>query len=206
MNIKDDFYYISESDKKLIDKGLASLDVHSVRLEGYHIEEIDTKIRNIVEMLNDKFLIYQYKKKEDGSYICKYIDNWDLFFWHNGNLQYPFTDTRFNFNDDHRNYEERKRDLERLIEVLKDYQEEAVTVKIQYTALYHEKEIEQLVDSIYQKFKDTFICFMGYEGKLKPLADYKDGYHDSNCKYGFFKKGSKRKYYQITNMNILKLE
>jgi hypothetical protein len=205
MNIKDDYYYISELDKKLIEKGLASLDVYSVHLEGYYSEEVNTKIKNIVEMLNEKFLIYQYEKKEDGSYICKYSDNWDLFFWHNGNLQYPFTDTRFNFNNAHRSYEERKHNLEQLIEILKDYQEEAVTVKIQYTTSYHEKEIEQIADSIYQNFKDTFIYFMGYEGKIKPVPNYKDGYYGSNCKYGFFKKGSKRKYYQITNMDILKL-
>lgn len=205
MNIKDDFYYISESDKKLIDKGLASLDVHSVHLESCHSEENDIKIKNIVEMLNKKFLIYQYEKKEDGNYICKYADNWDLFFWHNGNLQYPFTDTRFNFNDNCKSYKERKRDLELLIELLKDYQEETVTVNIQYTTLYHEKEIEEIADSVYQNFKDTFIYFMGYEGKIKPVTGYKDNYHGSGCKYGFFKKGSKRKYYQITNMDILEL-
>lgn len=205
MLVKDNFYYISESDKRLIDKGLASLDVHSVHLEGCHSKEIDNKIKNIIDILNSKFLIYQYEKKENGRYICEYSDNWDLFFWHNGNLKYPFTDTRFNFNEHHRSYEERKNDLTRLIDILKEYQEESVTVTIQYTTLYHEKEIEQLADSVYENIKNTFIHFMGYEGKVKPVGNYKDSYYGSSCKYGFFKKGSKGRYYQLTNMAIIEL-
>lgn len=205
MVVKDNHYYISESDKKLIDKGLASLDVHSVHLEGYHGEEVNTKIKNIVDMLNKKFLIYQYEKQENGKYICEYRDNWDLFFWSNGNLQYSFTDTRFNFNENKRTYEERQNDLKQLIDILKEYQEEAVTVSIQYTTMYHEKEIEQIADQVYEGIKNSFIYYMGTQGKVKPVGNYKDGYYGSSCKYGFFKKGSKGKYYQLTNMAMAEI-
>lgn len=202
MKIEDNYYYISELDKKLIDRGLASLDVHSVHLGGFHGEETAMKIKKIVDMLNGKFLIYQYEKKENGNYICSYSDNWDLFFWSNGNLTYPLTDTRLSFNENHRNYEERQKDLQRLIDILKEYEDESVTVKIQYKTLYHEEELQKVAEEAYDKLKNKFIYFNGSEGKIKPVVNYKDSYHGTSCNYGFFKKGSKGKYYQLTNMTI----
>ena len=205
MKIQDNFYYISQSEQNLIERGLASLDVHSIHLEGKGTRDVNGKIKEIVDMLNEKFLIYQYAKNENGKYVCGYNDNWDLFFWSNGNLEYPFTDTRFNFNTNKRNYEERQKDLKSLKEILENYTEDSVTVTIQYTTSFHEEEIAQLADSVYEKLKNTFINFMGHEGKIKIVPDYNDSYYGSRCKYGFFKKGSKRKYYQLTNMDILEM-
>lgn len=203
MIIQEDYSYVSDFNMKLAKRGLADLDVYTLHIEGSG-ENDSNKIHDIVEMLNKTFIIYQYEKNDKGEYKCGYKDNWDLFFWSNWNLKFPLNDTRFNFNEK-RSYVQRQLDINRISDILSNYNENDIKVRKQYHVIFHENEILKLADEIYSNIKDEFIDCFGKTGKIKLIQEYKDSYYGSTCKYGFFPKGSKKKYYQITNMALLEL-
>ena len=55
----------------------------------------------------------------------------------------------------------------------------------------------------YTLLKDTFINYNGMVGKIKPVQEYNDSYYGTTCIFGFFKKGSRKKFYKLSNMDIV---
>jgi hypothetical protein len=219
MIIKEDFSYV-ENDMKFIDRGYAQLDVHSIRIDRYFTEEqkaenvrtanampdqwgkhcdemaqhIGEKVQSIVEYLSETFTIYQYKK--DGS--IPYNSDWDLFFWcnykHYGR-DYSYITLSFNSK---RTVAQRISDKDRVIEILNTHfaSMEGVIAYIQYSATYDDKKVKETVNNYIPTILNTFINYAGHEGKIKSVGENR---------YGFFKKGARKYYYQVSDMVILEM-
>ena len=216
----------------MIEKGYADLDLHSIRIDAFISEEqkeenrkaADTlsreewslrcdefdktqnkKVEKILDILSQHFVMYQYKDETIQYRNRKNMDyqdgyEWDLFcnFGEGRNA-------RLSFNRNGKSLEERYADLEKIKDVLKDYEDESITLNIQYTQAFHNDELKENAQNVYSDLKDKFINIGSMTGKIKPVPEYKDDYFGTECQYGFFKKGSKNRYYKITNMQIVEL-
>lgn len=207
--LKEDKSYLSEIDSQAIAKGVAELGIHAIRLERDFTEkqkqenreladklskeewikhckekksEIGEKIERVVDIISGNFMIYQYKNKN----INFSNDNWDFFFWcNNGDLSY----VRLNPNENRAN-EQQIKDIEKVIELIKTIDCEGVSLTIQYTVQYNNRKVEELVNQAYNSIKDSFIEYMGVEGRIKEVGKSLEG----ETVYGFFKKRARSKY------------
>lgn len=206
MEIREDYSYLTTIHKEMMRLGLATLDVYNVHIEG-NGKSANEEIKSICDMLDKEFLIYQYRKNPDGKYVCEYRDKWDLYFFNNGCLEYPFTDTRLSFNKNQKELKERKCDFNKLIDILRQYKVMAdIEVRVQYTAVFNDLVIKAKADAVFETLENTFVEYKGMTGKIKRVQENSDGYYGTKTEYGFFKKGSKKKYYIITNMDLVMME
>jgi hypothetical protein len=219
MIIKEDFSYV-EKDMKFIDRGYAQLDVHSIRIDRYFTEKqkeqnvkihdampdqwgkyceemaqkIGEKVKSIVDYLSETFNIHQYK----DSSMEHYDSDWDLFFWCNHKhygRDYSYVTLSFNSK---RTVTQRMSDKDRVIEILNTHftDMDGVIVYIQYTATYDDKKVKDTVNNYIPTILNTFINYAGHEGKIKSVGENR---------YGFFKKGARKYYYQVSDMVILEM-
>lgn len=134
--IREDKSYLSKIDLLAIEKGIAKLDINSIRMEREisKKERIENKklfetlskeewerlcynkkrrasliIKPIIDILDKNFIIYQYKKK------ISYNDVYDLFF--NGDIN-CLSSARISFNGK-KSLEERQNDINQVINCLK---------------------------------------------------------------------------------------
>lgn len=220
MTIREDKSYLSSLDLLSIEKGIAKLDIYSIRLDRepfteeqkeenrkltdsisreqwvIHCEESTErtaqKIQPLIETLSEKFIIHQYK---DNS-MKSYRDNWDLFFWCNGNSKgrdYSYVTLNFNTK---RTVEERLSDLERVLDYVREIGFDGIDIAIQYTAKYDDEQVRNIAVEYYQTVKNKFINYMGI-GKIKEVGT------GDNVHYGFFKKGASRNYYRLSDKSLL---
>lgn len=232
MKFNDDYHYITEISNKMIEKGLANLDLHSIRLNTHLTEEQmqenstaadlltreewsmrcsdfealqNKKLEKIIDLLSKHFVIYQYKDKNISYCNRNNQTNQNGYEW---DLYCNFgsgRDARLSFNNHGKTLSQRYEDLNKIKELLKGYEENSIMINIQYTQTFHEEELKETAQNVYFKIKDKFITFSGMTGKIKPVTEYNDNYFGTNCQYGFFKKGSKNKFYQVTNMVVSEL-
>jgi hypothetical protein len=222
MSIREDKSYLSSLDLLAIEKGIAKLDIYSLRIDrepfteeqkeenhkladrvssqewAIHCEEsaerTARKIEPLIEKLSQKFIIHQYK---DNS-MEHYGTNWDLFFWCNGNNKgrdYSYVTLSTNTK---RTVEERQSDIEKVLEYIQEVSFEGIDIAIQYTIKYDDVKVRDIAIAYYQTVKNKFIDYMGI-GKIKEVGN------DDNRHYGFFKKGASRKYYRLSDMSLLGL-
>lgn len=221
MIFKNDYSYITGKANKIIEMGLADLDLHSIRIETFisakqkeensklsktlsneewriHCDEFEKvqskKVEKILDILSKHFIIYQYKDAsiQYGSY------EWDLF-CNFGNRR----DARLSFNKEGKTLQQRYEDLNKIKEILKNYEDDTIIINIQYTQNFHIEELKKKAMESYTSLKDTFINYNGMIGKIKPVEEYNDSYYGTTCKFGFFKKGSRKKFYKLSNMDIV---
>lgn len=232
MKFNEDYHYITEIANKMIEKGYADLDLHSIRINAFISEEqmannrkaVDTlsrekwslrcdefdkvqnkKVEKILDILSQYFVMYGYKDKTIQYRNRKNLDYQDGYEW---DLFCNFgegRDARLSFNNHGKTLEQRYSDLAKIKEILKDYEDESITLDIQYTQSFHNDELKENAQKVYTNLKDKFINIGSMTGKIKPVPKYNDDYFGTECQYGFFKKGSKNKYYKITNMQIAEL-
>ncbi len=220
--IREDKSYLSSSDLLAIEKGFAKLDIYSIRVDREQLTEeekaenlriansvsteewnkycnqnkkkIESKIEPFIEKLSENFNIYQYKDKT----IVPYKSNWDLFFWCNtDNEGRDFSYVTLDMNKN-RTVEERFLTLEYVIKYIKKIGFQGIDIIIQYTVKYDDEKIKQEADNYFEKVKNTFVRYMGMDGRIKEVG--KD-VQENKC-YGFFKKGAKTKYYKLSLKNI----
>jgi hypothetical protein len=187
--IREDRKYLSETDLLSMEKGVAKLDIHSIRINGKQNiskEIADSKIRPLMELLGEKFVIFQYHEN-----INSYRDKWDLFF--NGNKE-CLDSVRISFNSRQKSDEERNNDIKIVTKFLKEHDCEELDIAIQYTTNYNDSEVKEIVNNFIENNKNKFFFYMGMEGKIKQI--------DDNY-YGFFKKKSRSRYYEIKDRDIL---
>lgn len=212
--IKEDKSYLSEVDLQAIKKGIAELGIHAIRLDREFTEEqkqknrlladsmnreewakhckqskkrTEKQIEKIIDTIHDNFMIYQYKDKD----VSFSNDDWDLFFWCNqGDMSY----VRLNPNEKRSN-EQQIKDIEKVIELVKTIDCEGIRLSIQYTVHYNESKTNEIVRQVYDTIKDTFISYMGTEGRIKEVGENLDG----QTVYGFFKKRARSKYFSVSN-------
>lgn len=222
--IIEDKGYLSSLDLLAIDRGIAQLDVfmlrlgreslteeektHNVQLAKtlssgawqLHCDRIkkDTaqKIHALLEALSPKFIIYQYKKD-----YTNYRDDWDFFFWCNCNSDgrdYSYVTLSTNKN---RTLEQRIEDVKRIIGTMQKTGLDGIEVAIQYTATYDKDKVKGINASYLCRALNRPVEMMGHRGKIKPVGVYSNG----DIAYGFFKKGARSKYYQLSDEQILAL-
>lgn len=230
MKLMDDYSYITGKANKMIEMGLADLDLHSIRIDtfisdeqgkensklaktlnrdewGKHCDEFEKvqgkKVEKILDLLSEYFTMYQYKDKNIQYYNRKCSDNqngyeWDLFC----NFGYR-RDARLSFNENGKTLNQRYEDLNKIKEILNNYEDDSIIINIQYTQKFHIEELKINAMEAYTHLKNIFINYNGMIGKLKPVQEYHDSYYGTTCMFGFFKKGSKSRFYQLTNMDII---
>lgn len=218
MKINYDYSYIG-SNKELIQKGCAELDIHSINFDRYFSEEekennmkeskkltkdqwnkrceetsikIFNQILPIVELLNNKYDIHQITKEK--STLEHYGTNWDLYFWSNkgwNNKEY-YDHIKLNFNDK-KTTEENKKLLDKILRLLEKTETKNVYCRVQYTIRINEEEIIKKSTEICESLLGKTIDYKGMKGKIKIVN------HDDNKKiYGFFKNRATKKYYTIS--------
>jgi len=220
MAIREDKSYLSSLDLLAIERGIAKLDIHSIRIdresfteeqkeENHKLfdsvskeewsrlceenrERTAQKIEVLIEKLSEKFDIYQYKDREN------YGRNWDLFFWCNGNNKgrdYSYVTLSTN---EKRTVEEKLSDIEKVLEYAQEIGFEGIDIAIQYTAKYDDTKVKEIALAYCQTVKNKFINYMGI-GKIKEVGT------GDNVHYGFFKKGASKKYYRMSDLALLGL-
>ena len=215
ISVREDKSYLIDIDLISIENGVAELGIHSIRFslelteeqkqENRKIAKILTNeqwserckqskieegkiIEKVIDLIHENFIIYQYKN-ENVSYSK---DNWDLFFWCNcGDMSY----VTLNPNEDRSN-EQQIKDIERVLELLKTIEtDKNIDLAIQYKIIYNEEKVREIVEPTYKQLKDKFIEYMGTSGKIKEIGKNYKG----KTVYGFFKKGARKNYYQISD-------
>ena len=220
--IKEDKSYLSSGDLFAIERGYAELDVHSIRIDRESFTEVEKaenskmydtmnreewnaycnlipdetslKIKPLIEALSNKFKIYQYKHDD-----IEYRSKWDLFFWCNsGNdegrdLSYITLSTNTT-----KTVKERIMDVEQVIEAIKEIGFNGIDISIQYCIKYDDEKLKEMAASYFETIRNDFVNYSGQDGKIKVIGtDYK-----GNTCYGFFKKGARSKYRQVSLQNM----
>lgn len=211
--IKEDKSYLSDVDLKAVEKGLAEMSVHSIRLEYEYTEEqkqenkrmadllsreewakrceekrlIESKaVEKVVKFINEHFKIYKYKDN-DFAYSS---DEWDLFFWcNNGDMSYVRLSPNRN-----RSNKQQLEDIESVLRLVKNISSENVVISIQYDVEYNDEKVKEIVERVYNNIQDQWVQYMGFEGKVKKIRKG----HDGDVVYGFFKKRARKKYYSLS--------
>lgn len=152
-------------------------------------QECGQKVEKLVDLLNEQFIVYQYKNKE----ISYRNDNWDLFFWCNSSCgERDMSYVTLSPNDKRTN-EQQIETVNAMINLLKEIDVKGIQVAIQYHAIYDKNKEEEIALEYCEKMKDKFIVYGGWDGKIVK----------SNGNYYFRKKGAKKKAYYINNRTIL---
>lgn len=229
MNISKDYSYINGSQRKLIDAGYGKISVHSIHFDRYVSEEQKEANRrffdgmteaersayyasddfenvqkayaeSLADVLNyfiGKFDIHQVSPETSTS--KHYNSDWDLFFYSNrgwnGKDYMSYFSLTFN---DKRTPDKNMAMLENIIAMLENIESDKVHCRIQYDAVIDDGKVSEAADKAYQSISGKFIPYCGYVGKVKIIRD-ENGIRD----YGFFKKGASKKYYAISNADLL---
>lgn len=224
--IREDKNYLYTTDTIAIEEGYAALDVHSIRISRESLTEeemaenrriCDTvseeewnkhcsitphktalKIKPLIEELNKRFIIYQYKDDK-----MDYRSNWDLFFWCNGGDDEDGRDLSYitlSANTT-RELEERLKGINDVIETIKEIGYDGLDIAIQYNAKYNSVKVKEAAENYFERIKNTFINYSFYTGKIKEGGmDY-----EGNKCYRFFKKGARSKYYSLSSKDMFML-
>jgi hypothetical protein len=211
--IKEDKSFLSELDLAAINNGLAEMGIYSLRITNFFTEEqkqenrmesetltreqwserceqsrqsAAVRVEKVVDTIHNKFMIYQYRNKD----IDYRKDDWDLFFWCNtGDMSYVTLNS-----NDKRSNERQMSSMNNVLELLKGIDAEGIQVTIQYTTIYNNEKVEEVVLEYCEKMKDKFIEYSGYIGKIVKTENG----------YLFRKKGAKKQQYYINNNAVLK--
>ena len=229
MKITNDYSNIKEYEKKLINKGYGEITVHSLHFDRYVSEEqreinrkffydmIDAEkesyykstefenvqkaflksLREVLDIFVDKFNIHQVSS--ETSTMEHYKSDWDLFFWSDRgwNNEDYMTCFSLTFNDN-RNSEQNMKLLEEIIAMLNTIQNDNVCCRIQYEAVLYKDAIPEAAKKIFKEINGKFVSWRDYVGKFKIV-----NYSDNMIEYGFFKKGAKRRYYKVSDIDLL---
>ena len=229
MNINRDYSYIKGFETKLIDAGYGKITVHSLHFNRYvsdEQKEINRKffegmtesernnyyksaefeaaqeafgnsLRDVLDIFIGKFDIHQVSA--ETSTHAHYGSDWDLFFWSdrglNGKEYMSYFSLTFN---DNRKAEQNMELLDKIVAILESTENEKVSCRIQYDAVIDEKAVAEAARKVFDGIAGKFVSWSGYEGKFKVVSD-----EGGIVQYGFFKKGSKKKYYKISNVDLV---
>jgi len=227
MNIKEDYSYISNNKMKLVNMGYAKIGIYSINFDRYftndEVEEnikqseilssedwnkrcdefsrkLNKQIEGVISVLNNNYDIHQIS--EEKSSMQHFRSDWDIFFYSNKGWNkkdhYDYVQLTFN---DKRNTEDNMRLKDNILELIKNVDNtQNVGVRVQYGTKEDVKKINKAVAEQCELLQDKMINHMGQLGKIKVVGKDKDyGY----TMYGFFPKGSKKKYYKIDYVELL---
>lgn len=208
MRIKEDFSYLSDTDKKAIENGTAKLCIYGLHIDRFFTEEEMQENKRQAEILSreewgnrcDKmadFIAEQNKIALDklakvfniGQYNYNHkCDMGDFWFWAGEKLDYI---TLFTNEDD--GTEKRNEKAEMALEILKTIDTANNIVRIHYTAVYDEEKLTESVENFVKSVDGKFINYNGMAGKL-----FKDMYN----RYIFKKKGARKYGYELSKKAV----
>ena len=217
MFIVEDYHYISDSANLLIKKGFGKISVHSYKFDRYFSEEQKAENRRQAELLGtnttewsdrcdsshhkfyeaaskmmedlgNKYTIYQYNTNEK---------EYDLFFYSNRgwNNREWYDHCELNLSKD---YEQNSKQHKELLSWLSKWQgdtENVINCRIQYDSWLDKEAIEKVVNDNIDKILDKKVLLGNREGKIKWV--------ECNNEYGFFKKGARKYYTKLNNVELL---
>jgi len=215
--INEDKSFLSKVDFKAIENDVAKLGIRLLKFDSFvtekekqknkkeyemlsneqwmikceqKLKEVHDKLKYIMDKLSERFIICQYNKK-----LNFHDDNWELFFWSNkgwNNKEY-FDYITLSPNEK-QPIEQQLAIINDVINILKTMDIEGVQVTIQYTAIYNEEKVQDIVLNYCRKMQNKMINYGNYAGKIIEL----------NGRYFFKKKGTRKYIYEIDNFKILK--
>lgn len=157
----------------------------------------EKSLRDVLGIFIGKFDIHQVSAETSTN--AHYSSDWDLFFWSNRgwNGKEYMNCFSLTFNDN-RTAEQNMELLDKIVAILESTENEKVSCRIQYDAVIDEKTVAEAARKIFEGIAGKFISWSGYEGKIKVVNA-----EGSETEYGFFKKYSKKRYYKITNADLV---
>lgn len=224
MHIEEDYSYISNNEKKIIDAGYGKISVYSIFFDRYFTEKekkqnakvaselsekewtkrcddfgksLDGIMKKVLSVFTDKYDIHQVS--EEKSTYKHYNSDWDLFFWSNEgwNGKNYMDCFRLSFNE-HRTTEKNIGLLNEIVSMLHNMKFENIYCRVQYEAVINDKDIKEEAKKVYESLAGKFIIYSGMTGKIKVVSK-----GDGNKEYGFFKKNARNKYYRMSNIELL---
>lgn len=228
MLIKENFNYINDVERELIKNGYGELSVYSINFDRYyteeekennrkianimsnvewskHCEEVQEKFGIMFDKIVEKFINSKYdihQLTDNTSSIEHYRSNWDLYYycnrgWNNSKYMDFF---RLNFNDT-KSVEKNLSLLNELMDFVEKLDYKNISCTIQYTFIPNKEKINNKYIELCEKLQNKFIKHIGMIGKIKVINE-----NNGIKEYGFFKKGSKKKYYSISRESLILLE
>lgn len=227
MKILFDSSYVSKTAQDLIDNGYAAKTVYSINFDRYYTEEEQkensekyVELKNLGEWGNhcDEIAMSFAVPMEDilnkfiGKYeICQgkpesysneyYKSDWDLFCHRHMIRGYDsirrFDSFSLKFNDRRNHF----RNLDLLKEILVfveslDYKN--ISCRVQWWVEYYNEKIEKAASDVFLKILNAYVFFDREVGRIKIV-----GCDNGKPQYGFFKKGSKKYYIPVSDIELL---
>lgn len=224
MELLHDYDYISDVQRKLESAGYGEKTVYSLNFCRYFSEEekaankekadsvtdeewsalcddfsmrLNNSIREIVTTLDSRYNIHQ--TKPENSTTEHYRSDWDLFFWSNegwnGKGYMDCFSLTFN---ERRTPAQNMALLAEIIAILENMEYKNIACRIQYDIALHHEAISEAAYKVFDGLVGKPFEYMGMTGKIKLVSEC-----NGTRKYGFFKKGAKKRYYHITDTEIL---
>lgn len=224
MRISHDYSYLGNDADTLIEKGYAELSIHTLHFDRDFSEEekeenrrqanilskddwskrcdnfseyVYNQLKGIVEYFSNNFDCHQIS--EEKSTTEHYRSDWDLFFYSNRgwNKKEYFDFFTMSFNE-MRTAKSNIQLMNKIIDDVKKMEIKNVYCRVQYSLKINEEKLEQDSIKVIESIGDKFVIYNGITGKFKLVNEY------GNIKiYGFFPKGSKKKYYSVNNRSVV---
>lgn len=225
MNIEHDFTYLTAQDRTAIAQGVATLAVHSIRLEQYVSEEDKkanfqkSKTYSTADWIAECAMIKKQLSEQNiaaltalenagivlGQYRSDYHDwitqPYDFWFWcrtDNGERMLDYVTLTVN---SALNLEQQTDLVERATTVLEGVQANNIRAAIQHKAIYDEKKITEAAENFVDRNMGKFITNGYDDGKLVRI----DPALNNDYCYAFMKKNAKTKGIRMDKHDIYAL-
>lgn len=220
MRIKEDYSYLSETEKKAIAEGLAKLYIYSIRLDRFFIEEEQAenarqaqtltreqwaqrcdKIAQEIGAQNTEAMTALLKHFKIGQYSADFSGGGDFWFWCNSNnngreLDYITLTTQG------ATAEEKKAKAEKARAILETVNTRNNIAHLQYASELDQTKLDKIAEEYTEKTAGAFVKYAGMIGKIKRI----DESTNNGYKWAFMKKGAKTRGYCLTAWNIYEIK
>jgi len=222
---------VGDVDRKLVNHGYGKIVVHSLKIGVYYTkEQLDENVRTrdilspedwlkggedyridfhkkvlaLLNRIHEKHYLYQFEQGSDtnGGRDRYRSGDYDLFFYSNkgwnGKDYFDYVSLTVN---DKKTDEENALILADVIQVLESADISCASCCIQYHAVLDRELINCEVRALYDKVGEKLLTqYHGVTGKLKMMdSEHEEG----RVFYGFFKKGSRKRYYPVETEYLL---
>lgn len=145
----------------------------------------------MMEMLGEKYKIYQYNSDD--------YKNYDLFFYSNKGWNHKdwYDYCTLKLSDDYETNIKQNQELRNLLEEWNGDSNNLINCRIQYQAFIDKKKVSSIVKDNIDAILNKKITYGFFEGKIKWV--------ECNNEYGFFKKGAKKYYSKLNDMNLIEI-
>lgn len=206
--------------QRLIDAGYSALSVYSIRFDRCFTEEekaenrraaetltkkqwsvrcdefsksLEPRMQEVLDCLDGKYDIHQTRPENSG--MDHFRSNWDLFFYTNKGAEgHPYLDYfQLTFNKN-RTPEENLELLAEIREIIEPMDVKNVCCIVRYTNVYDDQKLYEDAAEYLGSLVDPklFVCMGATAGRIRPVVE------DGKPWYGFFPKGSRKRYYHIS--------